>query len=103
MATIQICRSRNTFLLLVADEDNGRFAIEGPMKDDQPWVNEILRAQRAGRRLTCWAFNHDSAELAAAARKWEEMTGRSLWPQGSIVLPEYDASSRPTETATGKL
>jgi hypothetical protein len=93
VATIQIRRSRQTFLLLVADEDNGRFAIEGPMKDDQPWVHEILKAQKAGRRLTCWAINQDSAGVAAAAQQWEEMTGRAWWPQGSIVSPEANVGS----------
>jgi len=88
VAAIQIRRSRYTFLLLVADEDNGRFAIEGPMRDDQPWVSEVLRAQKAGRRLTCWALDSDDTEITSAARRWEEKTGRAWWPPGSIVAPE---------------
>jgi len=100
VASVQIRRSRYTFLLLVADEDNGRFAIEGPMKDDQPWVHEILKAQKAGRRLTCWALSHDSGEVSAAARQWEEMTGRAWWPQGTIVSPESNAASRVADSIT---
>ena len=99
MASIQIRRSRHTFLLLVADEDNGRFAIEGPMKDDQPWVQEILKAQKAGRRLTCWALDQDGAGVAAAAQKWEEVAGRAWWPQGSIVSPEANAARSPESIA----
>lgn len=98
MATIQVRRSRHSFLLLVADEDNGRFAIEGPMTNDQPWIAEILRAKRAGRSLTCWSVNHDHSEIEAAAREWEKMTGKTWWPQGSIVAPELAAGARPKDT-----
>jgi hypothetical protein len=86
------------FLLLVTDVDNGRFAIEGPMKDDQPWINEILRAQKAGRRLTCWALDCADGEVADAARKWEEVTGQAWWPPGSIVAPESVASAQVKRT-----
>lgn len=85
VASIQIRRSRNTFLLVVLDEDTDRFAVEGPMADDQPWVSEILRAQRAGRRITCWAVDAGSQLNSPEAAR---LSGLTRWPQGSIVAPE---------------
>jgi hypothetical protein len=91
METLRIRRTQATFLLLVTDKDTGRFTIEGPMTDDQSWVSEILRAQKAGRRLTCRGLDGDNDELAAAACRSEEIAGRTWWPPGSIICPEFEA------------
>jgi hypothetical protein len=72
------------FLLAVVDHDTERFTIEGPMSDDRPWVSEILRAQRAGRRITCCVVNGTAAEAIAV---WQQAYGCAIWPSGSIVAP----------------
>lgn len=66
------------------------------MADDQPWVTEIVRAQRAGRRITCWAVDADGAAFDADASASERLSGLTRWPEGSIVTPEL---RRPPVTA----
>lgn len=72
------------FLLAVVDHDNDRCTIEGPMLDDRPWVDEILRAQRAGRQITCCVMNGTAEE---ASSLWQHAYGCTIWPPGSIVAP----------------
>lgn len=92
MASIQIRRSPHKFILVVIDADTHRFAVEGPMADDKPWVSEILRAQRAGRRITCWAVDNTAAGLGAL-RGSSRLSELAHWPRGSIVVPEPDQVS----------
>ncbi len=72
------------FLLAVVDHDTERFTVEGPMVDDRPWVDEIIRAQKAGRQITCCVMNGTVEEVAAV---WEQAYGCNIWPQGSIICP----------------
>jgi|HubBroStandDraft_1064217.scaffolds.fasta_scaffold00009_82 hypothetical protein len=76
------------FLLVILDHDTGRFTLEGPMTDDGPWVNEIVFARRAGRRISCFPIPASRDPDEAAARHVE---GCIKWPSGSIVLPERPA------------
>jgi hypothetical protein len=72
------------FLLVVVDHDTERFTIEGPMLDDQSWVEEILRASRAGRHITCFVLagsNRDPGSI------WRQAYGCTRWPEGSIISP----------------
>lgn len=75
------------FLLAVVDHDTERCTIEGPMLDDRPWVAEILRAQRAGRHITCCVMTGTAAEAMAVG---QHAYGCAIWPPGSIVMPTDD-------------
>lgn len=74
-----------SFLLCIVDHDTGRFTIEGPMSDAEPWIREIIGARRAGREITCHVLN-GSPEQATEA--WRGNHGGTLWPSGSIISPE---------------
>lgn len=72
------------FLLVVVDHETERFTIEGPMRDDRPWVEEILRARKAGRDITCFILagaDEDPESL------WRQAYGCTRWPEGSIISP----------------
>jgi hypothetical protein len=73
------------FLLCIADHDTGRFTIEGPMSDAEPWIREIIGARRAGREITCHVLSGSPEEARDA---WLARHGGSPWPSGSIVSPE---------------
>jgi hypothetical protein len=73
------------FFLIVADHDQGFFAVEGPMTDDQPWQNAARHAREAfGRRVTCGPTGPDRDALAAEFQRTEKLAGV---PPGSIVRP----------------
>jgi hypothetical protein len=73
------------FFLIVADHDQGFFAVEGPMTGDQPWQNAARHAREAfGRRVTCGPAGPDRDALAADFQRDEKLAGV---PPGSIVRP----------------
>jgi hypothetical protein len=74
-----------TFLLCIADHDTGRFTIEGPMSDAEPWIREIIGARRAGREITCHVLSGTPGE---AMEGWLGSHGGTPWPPGSIISPE---------------
>jgi hypothetical protein len=84
--------SNTAFLLIILDHDTGRFTMEGPMTDDGPWVNEIVFARRAGRRISCISIPASANPDGVAE---PHVRGCTRWPSGSIVLPAlpeaYDA------------
>lgn len=41
------------FVLIVADHDKKEFCIEGPMTNDDPWNEQVVKAQRSGREVNC--------------------------------------------------
>jgi len=74
-----------SFLLCIVDHDTGRFTIEGPMSDAEPWTREIMGARRAGRDISCHVLSGEPEEAATA---WLNAHGGTRWPSGSIVCPE---------------
>ena len=71
--------------LVVIDEDNRTFTIEGPMtslEEMDPWIDAVSRAQDEGRRI----HSHDAPSEISAARTQERL-GFTLAPCGSIVQP----------------
>jgi len=74
-----------SFLLCIADHDTGRFTIEGPMTDAEPWIREVIAARRAGRDMSCRVLPDGDEE---AAISWARAQGATQWPSGSIVNPE---------------
>jgi hypothetical protein len=65
------------FLLVVVDEDEGAFCVEGPMRDDRPWNSRVCAAQDAGRRVRCFtSIGVDPKETARAIKAqfgWTEV------------------------------
>ena len=73
------------FFLIVADYDQGFFAVEGPMTDDHPWTNAARHARDVfGRRVSCGPAGPDRDALAAEFQRAEKLAGA---PPGSIVRP----------------
>jgi hypothetical protein len=73
------------FFLIVADEDQGFFSVEGPMTDDQPWNNAARHARdNLHRRIVCGPIGTDRDALAAEFQRTEKMGGV---PPGSIMRP----------------
>ena len=73
---------RLPFLLAIVDRDTRRVTIEGPMTDDWPWRQEIVRAQQAGRQISCRILVSEPNKIPPI---WEEACGCMVWPPGSII------------------
>jgi hypothetical protein len=74
------------FLLYVVDQDQGEFTVEGPMTDDTSWINAVVAAQNAGRKVTCSTVGRGLTKEMAAERRQASCGGR-LVSCGSIVSP----------------
>ena len=61
------------FLLVVKDEDEKVFSVEGPMQDDRAWMERIVAAQDAGRAVRC--FTAASLDRQEVARGMTEQFG----------------------------
>jgi hypothetical protein len=83
-------RTEEPFLLIIADHDNRRFTVEGPMTDAEHWTREVIAARRAGRQITCRVATGTPDE---AAKQWRRRHGGQRWPSGLIVAPP-DAAPR---------
>ena len=77
-------RTEAPFLLIIADHDNRRFTVEGPMIDAEDWTREVIAARRAGRQITCRVASGTPEE---AAKQWKRRHGGQRWPSGLIVAP----------------
>lgn len=71
------------FYLIVSDNDNESFSVEGPMIDDRQWNHAVVAAQRTGRRVRCSTVSGPSAE--DAARDWGQRHSGKRVPAGEIV------------------
>jgi len=69
--------------LLVIDDDQNKFTLEGPMIDDTPWHDAVRAARAAGRNLRCFLTKH-SREITI---RYQEGQGKTLYPRGSIIAP----------------
>jgi hypothetical protein len=77
------------FVLIVADHDNRVFSVEGPMIDDNPWSEPVVRAQQGGqRRINCFVPGGPArTSLELAAEQYQQEYGYARVQQGSIVQP----------------
>ncbi len=71
------------FYLIVTDQDQKTFSVEGPMTDDRVWNHAVVAAQRSGRRVRCSTASGPSAE--DAARDWLQQYSGTQVPSGEIV------------------
>ncbi len=86
-------RTEVPFLLIIADHDNRRFTVEGPMTDAEDWTREVIAARRAGRQITCRVASGTPEE---AAKQWKRRHGGQRWPSGLIVAPPDSAQVEAT-------
>jgi hypothetical protein len=70
-------------LLTIVDHDTGRFTFEGPVFYDEPWVTEIFRAQKAGRKIEFSLVEGDP--VSDPALPWRNAKGYEEWPPKSII------------------
>ena len=72
------------FYLIVADDDRGVFAVEGPMTDERPWKEAATEARNHQHRIVCGPTGPDGDALAAEYSRTLRLPGV---PPGSIVRP----------------
>ena len=77
-------RPRESFFLIVADYDRGRFSVEGPMTDDAQWQNAVREVRNHQRHVVCGPTGPDRDVLATNFRHAHNLAGV---PPGSIVRP----------------
>jgi hypothetical protein len=78
-------RSAAPLLLAIVDHDTKRFTIEGRVTNDDSWITEVFRAQRAGRRIEFSLLDGPGVEEKTAS--WRIKSGYEQWPPKSIVMP----------------
>ena len=71
------------FHLPIADHDRKEYSIEGPLSDDNPTMEAVTRAKKAGRDVQC-GEGYPSEELAAEECR-RAYVGYRRVPAGSIV------------------
>jgi hypothetical protein len=76
-------RSAAPLLLTIVDHDTRRFTFEGPVNYDEPWVTEIARAQKAGRKIEFQFIDADKAN--DQPQKMTKSFGYDEWPPRSII------------------
>jgi hypothetical protein len=72
------------FFLVVADWDICVFTVEGPMIDDTPWNEAVVRAQEARRHVNCC---NPGGTRDEAVRAYRQAYGLRLVEPGSIIHP----------------
>jgi hypothetical protein len=86
MSTIQHWRRRRQaapLLLTIVDHDTRRFTVEGPVFCDEPWVTEIFRAQKAGRKIEFLLAGIN--QIDGRNSTWDYATHYDEWPPRSII------------------
>lgn len=53
------------FLLCNKDHDRKLFSIEGPMDDDTPWIDLVIKGQKLGKQLQCETLRLDLSKEEA--------------------------------------
>lgn len=73
---------RNSFWLLVLDDDKKIFALHGPMLDDTELTNNVAKAKKSGRSITCQSIpGHEDRPTISA--RWRGLG----YASGAIWLP----------------
>jgi hypothetical protein len=70
------------FFLIIADQEQEFFCVEGPMTDDRPWQNGARDARNKGRKITCGPAGPESNALATEYHRVHKLAGA---PPGSIL------------------
>ena len=68
-------------MLVVVDTDHKKYSVEGPMRDDTPWISAVRRAQEEGRQVKCFDVPTGYDLGDQLGREMEKV------PPGSIVHP----------------
>ncbi len=71
--------------LEIVDHDTKRFAIEGPVTNDDAWIVEIYRARKAGRRLDFSLVGKDDIETHQSGMN--NLADYERWPSSLIITP----------------
>jgi hypothetical protein len=71
--------------LAIVDHDTKRFTIEGPVASDEPWISEIFRARKAGRRIEFSLVEQPVIDEISV--KLETASEYEKWPPRSIIVP----------------
>jgi hypothetical protein len=77
------------FLLIIRDDDKGTFSVEGPMINDEPWNDAVVRAQEEGRRIRCSSVDGET-NLEQLKRSYASQYSLLNVPPGSIVRPRSE-------------
>jgi hypothetical protein len=86
MSTIHQWRRRRSavpLLLTIVDHDTRRFSVEGPVLCDEPWVTEVSRAQKAGRKIEFLLVGID--QIDGRGSTWDNAIDYDEWPPRSII------------------
>lgn len=74
------------FVLIVTDREKKEFCVEGPMVNDDPWNEEVVTAQKAGRQVNCHSPGETiGADVEKAAASYAREYGYKRVVAGSIV------------------
>lgn len=71
-------------VLAIVDHDTKRFTVEGLIENDDPWVTEISRANKAGRNIDFLMIEKNEIDDAIAGIN--EVIGYDQWPPKSIIF-----------------
>lgn len=71
------------YVVVVHDDDDRTFTVEGPVSDDTRWTNAVAEAQSSGRKVGCSATSGQTVEQVA--EDYERSTGYTRLEKGSIV------------------
>jgi len=77
------------FLLIVRDDDNRTFSVEGPMSNDERWNDAVVRAQAEGRQIRCWSVRGER-NLEQLKRSYSSDYSLRNVPAGSILRPMFE-------------
>lgn len=75
--------NRQSFYLVIIDEDVHAFSVEGPITDDTKLTDAVCAAQERGRHVRCF-----TSLDASSAMNWGKEGGLTL--RESIALPAAD-------------
>ena len=78
-------RSVSPIYLQIADHDNQRFTIEGPVTNDNDWIVEVFRARQTGRSISFRIIECEHLKDALVERA--ELAYFEEWPSRSIIAP----------------
>jgi hypothetical protein len=79
-------RKISPFFLCVVDSDRKIFSIEGPMVNDEPWNEAVVKAQSSGRAVHCFSLPGE-ADRMALEKSHAAQTSFEAKEPGSIVSP----------------
>jgi hypothetical protein len=76
-------RSAAPLVLAIVDHDTKRFTVEGCVENDEPWVTEVFRANRSGRKIDFLFIDENSMSSMVVAD--QRLAEYDEWPPKSII------------------